>query len=84
MVCGVYGHNHAEGALMRERESAMDAGMSPSSPGERLQIIVTPDFLRDVDEWRSKQPDIPNRSEAIRRMVANEAQRAADESGNKP
>lgn len=34
-----------------------------------MQLIVTPAFLDAVDEWRRKQPDLPNRSEAIRRMV---------------
>jgi Meiotically up-regulated gene 113 len=35
-----------------------------------LQIFVTDDFLGAVDDWRAEQPDIPRRSEAIRRMVA--------------
>jgi hypothetical protein len=26
-------------------------------------------FLISVDEWRRKQPDLPTRSEAIRRLV---------------
>jgi hypothetical protein len=43
--------------------------MSPSSPVNRLQLVVTPDFLASVDDWRRQQPDLPNRSEAIRRMV---------------
>ena len=36
---------------------------------ERLQMRVPPDFLRRVDNWRRQQPDIPSRSEAIRRLV---------------
>lgn len=27
------------------------------------------EFLRRVDDWRRKQPDLPSRAEAIRRMV---------------
>ena len=37
---------------------------------ERFTMRVAPDFLRGVDEWRRLQPDIPGRSEAIRRLVA--------------
>ena len=34
-----------------------------------FQMRVTEDFLREVDEWRRAQADIPGRSEAIRRLV---------------
>lgn len=34
-----------------------------------LQIRVSDDFCREVDEWRRAQPDIPTRSEAVRRLV---------------
>ena len=40
----------------------------------RLQLLCTENFVRMVDIWRSKQPDVPNRSEAIRRMVEAQAQ----------
>ena len=36
---------------------------------ERFQMRVSPSFLRLVDEWRRKQPDLPSRAEAIRRLV---------------
>lgn len=36
---------------------------------ERLEMRATSNFLKKVDEWRRHQPDIPNRSEAIRRLV---------------
>ena len=32
-------------------------------------MMVSPGFLERVDQWRRKQPDLPNRSEAIRRLV---------------
>jgi hypothetical protein len=35
----------------------------------RLNMRVPPEFWRTVDEWRRRQPDLPNRSEAIRRLV---------------
>ena len=30
---------------------------------------ASPEFLARLDQWRRKQPDLPNRSEAIRRLV---------------
>lgn len=36
---------------------------------ERFQMRVSIDFLAKIDEWRRHQPDIPSRSEAIRRLV---------------
>jgi hypothetical protein len=45
---------------------------------ERLQLRVSPSFLRMVDDWRRKQPDIPPRAEAIRRMVAIAATRSEE------
>jgi hypothetical protein len=36
---------------------------------ERFQMRVSPSFLRLIDEWRRKQPDLPSRAEAIRRLV---------------
>jgi len=36
---------------------------------ERFQMRVSPSFLRMVDEWRRRQPDLPSRAEAIRRLV---------------
>jgi hypothetical protein len=36
-----------------------------------IQMRVSDEFLRLVDEWRRQQPDLPSRSEAIRRLVAS-------------
>jgi hypothetical protein len=36
---------------------------------ERLELRVTPDWLAEVDEWRRRQPKIPTRNEAVRRLV---------------
>lgn len=44
----------------------------PALVGEepiRLHMIITESWVRKVDEWRRKQPDLPNRSEAIRQLV---------------
>jgi hypothetical protein len=35
----------------------------------RFNLMVTPAWLAAVDAWRIQQPGIPNRSEAVRRMV---------------
>jgi hypothetical protein len=36
---------------------------------KRIQLVASQEFIDAVDEWRRHQPDIPNRSEAIRRLV---------------
>lgn len=33
-------------------------------------MVITPSEVAAVDDWRRKQPDLPSRSEAIRRLVA--------------
>lgn len=35
----------------------------------RMQIVISPSDIKAIDEWRRSQPDIPSRSEAVRRMV---------------
>ncbi|WP_164549749.1 hypothetical protein [Altericroceibacterium xinjiangense] len=34
-----------------------------------FQMRVSPEWLETIDDWRRKQPDIPSRAEAIRRLV---------------
>ena len=41
----------------------------------------TPDDVAALDEWRRRQPDLPSRSEAIRRMVRLVAQPAPENRG---
>jgi hypothetical protein len=36
---------------------------------DRFEMRAPPDLLKRIDEWRREQPDIPNRSEAIRRLI---------------
>jgi len=43
--------------------------MSNEEQTERFQMRVSPSFLRLIDDWRRKQPDLPSRAEAIRRLV---------------
>ncbi|MGY6251657.1 hypothetical protein ACXIUS_29725 [Bosea thiooxidans] len=35
----------------------------------RVTILAAPSDLSALDGWRRNQPDIPNRSEAIRRLI---------------
>jgi hypothetical protein len=37
--------------------------------GRPIQMRLEDDFLAKVDDWRRIQPDLPNRTEAIRRLV---------------
>lgn len=32
-------------------------------------MVTPPGWIERIDEWRRKQPDIPPRAEAIRRLV---------------
>lgn len=43
--------------------------MASDNQTERLQMRVSAEFLARVDDWRRTQQDLPNRSEAIRRLV---------------
>jgi metal-responsive CopG/Arc/MetJ family transcriptional regulator len=36
---------------------------------ERFGMVVEPQFLERIDQWRRKQKDIPSRAESIRRLV---------------
>ena len=45
--------------------------MAEEHKSERFFMRVEPSFLARVDDGRRRQPDIPSRSEAIRRLVEN-------------
>ena len=36
---------------------------------KRLHMVAPAPWVRQITEWRRQQPDIPNISEAIRRLV---------------
>jgi len=59
------------------KNTIMPPRLEPASPTERVQIIAPRSWLSRIDEWRRKQPLIPNRSEAIRLLV-DRALAAAD------
>jgi hypothetical protein len=61
---------------MSAREFKAVAGKKSSDAGEwdwsstaRFEVRLPIDFLKAVDQWRRSQDDLPNRSEAIRRLV---------------
>lgn len=47
----------------------MPAKLDPEGEPKRLNIVAPVSWVRKVDEWRRGQPDLPNASEAIRRLV---------------
>jgi len=40
-----------------------------SEKSGRFEMVTPPGWMESIDEWRSKQPGIPSRAEAIRRLV---------------
>jgi hypothetical protein len=36
---------------------------------KRLNMVVSVAWIKKIDAWRRQQPDVPNLSEAIRRLV---------------
>ena len=36
----------------------------------RLNMVIEPSLVAAIDDWRKQQVDLPSRSEAIRRLVA--------------
>jgi len=34
-----------------------------------LTLKLTEGMVTEIDEWRRQQPDLPNRAEAIRRLI---------------
>lgn len=48
--------------------AARTKGKTP--PADKVFSLRLPDTLvSKIDEWRRKQPDLPNRSEAMRRLI---------------
>ncbi len=45
-------------------------GRPPGLVHDRLiQMRVSGEFIRSVDDWRRQQDDLPSRTEAIRRLI---------------
>ena len=41
----------------------------PAVTGDPVMVRVQPEMAKELDDWRRKQADLPNRPEAIRRLV---------------
>ncbi|WP_461324723.1 hypothetical protein [Bradyrhizobium diazoefficiens] len=37
---------------------------------QRIPVMMSSEEVDAIDEWRRQHPDLPSRSEAIRRLVA--------------
>jgi ribosome-binding protein aMBF1 (putative translation factor) len=63
-------------------------GRPPGRIQDRLfQMRLSEEFLERLDEWRGKQPDLPSRAEAIRRLTTAMLQtlnKGSGEKGGKP
>lgn len=72
---------------MRNFPSILSNHMPPKFENEtkRLNMLAPSSWVKKVDEWRRHQPDLPNISEAIRRLVelGLEASKKSAKSGRK-
>ena len=61
----------------------MDIQMPPKLDKEtrRLNMIAPASWVKKIDEWRRQQPDLPNISEAVRRLVELGLESGAKKSG---
>lgn len=58
-----------ENVNIKSKGRSKKMGRPPGRKGQAVQIYAMDNFLTQVDEWRRLEPDIPSRSEAIRRLV---------------
>ena len=47
----------------------MPPKLDPDTETKRLNLVAPASWVRKIDAWRREQPDLPNISEAIRRLV---------------
>lgn len=55
-----------------ENTQNISAGRMPPKLDDeikRLNMVAPGSWVRKIDDWRRQQPDLPNISEAIRRLV---------------
>jgi hypothetical protein len=43
--------------------------VAKSQLSERLNLPLSPELVREIDEWRRRQDDIPARATAARRLI---------------
>ena len=48
--------------------------MTDSDPNEprdqRVPVMMSASELKEIDDWRRRQDELPSRSEAVRRLIA--------------
>ena len=47
----------------------MPKKLADDADTHRLHMVVSADWIEKVDSWRRREDDLPNLSEAIRRLV---------------
>ena len=55
--------------LSNQRESCYSRDMDNEPLDQRVPLMMSRSQIAAVDQWRREQPDIPSRSEAIRRLI---------------
>ena len=50
-------------------EAANSRKKRAAQTGEMVSTRLQPDLLKQLDDWRRKQPDLPSRPEALRRLA---------------
>lgn len=48
---------------------SMPRKLDETSETERMQLVIHRSLVNRIDEWRRKSADLPNRSEAVRRLI---------------
>lgn len=51
------------------RDTTKPRKQRAASTGEPVMVRVQPEMAKKIDTWRRTQDDLPNRPEAIRRLV---------------
>lgn len=51
------------------KSKAKKVGRPSTGRGVQISMRWPPDMLAAVDEWRRAQPDLPNRTDALRGLV---------------
>lgn len=56
---------------MKNLQNLSDSQMPPKLDDEtkRLNMVAPASWVKKIDDWRRQQPDLPNISEAVRRLV---------------
>lgn len=56
-------------AMRDDLEADVPPKLDKDSPSGRINVIATEALLRRIEEWRSQQRPIPNKSEAARMLI---------------